>query len=62
MADRKFPRAYRDSVPQDLDSPDPMVVRVPVNNMDIGARRTTTRMVKDVNDLTINHVPDAHGH
>ena len=49
-------------MPQDLDSPDPMVVRVPVNNMDIGARRTTTRMVKDVNDLTINHVPDAHGH
>ena len=62
MADRKFPRAYRDSVPQDLDNPDPMVDRVPFNNMDIGARKATTRMVKDVNNLTIKHIPDAHGH
>jgi hypothetical protein len=62
MADRKFPRAYRDSVPQDLDNPDPMVVRVPFNNMDIGARKSVTRSIKDVNNMNISHVPDANSH
>jgi len=51
----KFPGPYRNSVPQDLNSPDPMIVRVPVDHTGVGARRSA--LPKNVkNDMTISHV------
>lgn len=62
MADQKFPRAYRNSIPQDLDAPDPMVERVPFNHTDIGARKSVLRSVTDKNPFKIEHTPDANKH
>ena len=60
MAD-KFPRAYRNSVPQDLDNPDPMVHRVPFSKTDIGARKSILRHEND-NPFKVEHIPSQHGH
>ncbi len=57
MADR-FPSPYRNSVPQDLDSPDPMLNRVPFSKTDIGARKSIMPSIK--NSQTIAHVPNAN--
>lgn len=58
MADR-FPGPYRNSVPQDLDNPDPMVKRVPFSKTDVGARKSIMPGIK--NDQTIAHVPNQNG-
>jgi hypothetical protein len=62
MAADKFPRAYRNSVPQDLDDPDPMVHRVPFTHTEVGARKSVVRSVKDDNPFSIEHVPSQHSH
>lgn len=62
MAADKFPRAYRNSVPQDLDNPDSMIYRVPVSKTDIGARKSVLGQIKDDNPFKIKHAPDENGH
>lgn len=59
MPDR-FPGPYKNSVPQDLNNPDPMVERVPVTKTDIGSRKAgMPGSIKNSN--TIRHVGDMHG-
>ncbi len=56
MADR-FPGPYRNSVPQDVDNPDPMIKRVRFSSTDIGSRSSALPMnIK--NDMTVSHVGD----
>jgi hypothetical protein len=55
MAD-KFPGPYRNSVPQDVDRPDPMIERVPFSYTGVGARKSIMPSIK--NDQTIVHAPN----
>jgi len=55
MAD-SFPGPYRNSVPQDVDSPDPMIRRVPFSRTDIGARKSIMPSIK--NSQSISHIPN----
>lgn len=57
MAD-KFPGPYRNSVPQDVDRPDPMVERVPFSYADVGARKSVLRGIKKTDAGTIVHAPN----
>lgn len=57
MAD-KFPGPYRNSVPQDVDNADPMIVRVPFSKTDIGARKSIMPGIK--NSQTIVHTPNSN--
>jgi hypothetical protein len=62
MAD-KFPRAYRNSVPQDLDHPDNMIERVPFSHTHVGARKSVLKTSGEYsNPFTLKHIPDQNGH
>jgi hypothetical protein len=62
MASEKFPEAYRNSVPQDLDNPDSMVKRVPVTHTEVGARKSVLGSIRYDNNMAIRHTPDQNGH
>lgn len=54
--DRSFPGPYRNSVPQNLDNPDPMITRVPASYTDVGARKGFLPPIR--NEHRISHVPN----
>jgi hypothetical protein len=60
MADQKFPGPYRNSVPQDLDNVDKMIVRVPASHTGIGARKSVLRGIKP-DAGSIEHVGNMNG-
>ena len=57
MAD-KFPGPYRNSVPGDLNNPDPMINRVPFDHTAVGARKSIMPKIK--NEQSIVHAPNMH--
>ncbi len=56
MAD-KFPGPYINTIPQNVDAPDPMIRRVRFSSTDIGSR--SSALPKNIkNDMTVRHVGD----
>ena len=57
MAD-KFPGPYRNTIPMDVDKPDPMIERVPFSYTGVGARKSVLNSVKKMDAGTIVHAPN----
>lgn len=58
MASDRFPGPYRNSVAQNVDSPDPMIERVPFSHTDIGARKSVVNRGLREGPKSISHVPN----